>query len=304
MDENMLLSFAPNSIKNLKTIAQIFDLTGKVAIVTGGASGLGYNVVNRLAEAGAKVVIVGRNKKKNEKAVGEFAALGYDVSSFSGDVSSVADCYASVDYAVEKYGSVDILVTCAAVFSRRSFIDVDEELYDQTLGVCTKGEFFMAQAAARQMIRQGRGGKIVLVTSLAYKVLGMPKMAMQPHYDTAKGAIISMTKTIAQNLGQYGIQVNCISPGAMMTSGAATSNDGGLYGEEFVKKSMAVRELNIGAPFTRNPDEVALMAFVLCTHCSDFMQGTIVDVDGGADLSFQEDPWSYTLEGCIPGPKV
>lgn len=305
MDEKMIANLARDISRNNLPIDMLLNLTGKTAVVTGGASGLGYSIVSRLAEAGAAVVIVGRNEGKNQKAVAEFKEIGYRVAAFAGDVSKVEDCYAAVDFAVQTFGSVDIAVTNAAVFSRSAFVDVTEEMYDRTIDICTKGQFFMAQAAARQMIKQGRGGKIVLTASLARRSAGMPLLAFQPHYDVAKGAIPNMAKTLAQNLKQYNIQVNCVSPGAMMTVGALTSTQGAekVYGEKYISRNKEIQAMNIGAPFSSNPDEVARMVYIMCTRFSDFMQGAVVDVDGGSDLSFQTDPWSYTLEGCIPGPQ-
>ena len=303
MDAQTIYSMAEKSTLGLRSLQEVFfnDMAGKVAIVTGGATGLGYNIVNRLAESGVRVVIASRKESTGKKAEAEFNANNLEVKWFQTDVSKVSDCYAVVDYAVEQYGKVDIVITNAATWSMYSFLDMPESAFDEVINIDLKGEYFIAQAAARIMVKQKIKGKIVFISSVAHKGSDTPKMGMMTHYNAAKGAVVSMTKGIAKELRQYGISVNCVAPGAMLTAGAITNASEAvvLYGQEFVEeRGKYGREV----PMVMNPDEIALVAFAMCTSMSDFIVGETIDVDGGSMFSFQAKPWSYTVEGCIPGP--
>ncbi|MBQ6390356.1 MAG: SDR family oxidoreductase [Eggerthellaceae bacterium] len=299
----MIAGLAKNSTQNLRSLSEVFcsDMAGKVAIVTGGATGLGYNVVNRLAEAGVKVVIASRDEGRGKEAEEAFRAKGYEVTWKHTDVTLVKDCYEVVDFAVKTYGKLDIAVTNAAVWNMYSFLDMPEEVFDNVLATDMKGEYFLAQAAARVMVEQKIKGKIVFISSVAHKGSDCPGVAMMTHYNAAKGAVVSMTKGIAKELHQYGISVNCVAPGGMFTRGALTNGGeaASFYGAELMEdRGKYGRE----TPSAMNPDEVALVVFALCTDMSNFMVGETVDVDGGSMWSFQKQPWSYTVEGCIPGP--
>lgn len=303
MDSKTILNMAVKSTEQINSLSEIFstNMAGKVAIVTGGATGLGYNIVNRLAEAGVSVVIASRKENTGKKAEEDFRSKNQEVKWFHTDVSKVSDCYAVVDYAVKEYGKIDIVVANAATWSMYSFLDMSEDAFDAVINTDLKGEYFIAQAAARAMVEQKIKGKIVFISSIAYKGSDAPKVGMMTHYNAAKGAIVSMTKGIAKELRQYGISVNCIAPGGMLTAGAFTNNSEAvaLYGKELAEeRSKYGRE----TPMVMNPDEVALVAYAMCTAMSNFIVGETIDVDGGSMLSFQAKPWSYTIDGCVPGP--
>lgn len=303
IDAQAIYSMAEKTTLDLRSLQEVFskDMSGKVAIVTGGATGLGYNIVNRLAEAGVKVIIASRKESTGKKAEAEFNSRELDVKWFQTDVSKVSDCYAVVDYTVEQYGRVDIVVGNAATWSMYSFLDMPEKAFDEVLNIDLKGEYFIAQAAARIMVKQKIKGKIVFISSVAYKGSDAAKIGMMTHYNAAKGAIVSMTKGIAKELRQYGISVNCIAPGGMLTSGAMTNavEAISLYGEELGNDRS---KYGSETPMVMNPDEIALAVFAMCTAMSNFIVGETIDVDGGSMFSFQAKPWSYTVEGCIPGP--
>ena len=300
----MIANLTLGNVMQAKSLTEVFtNLQDKVAIVTGGASGLGYNVVNRLSEAGAKVVIASRNEAKGKKAEAEFRGRGREVSWFKTDVSIVSDCYAVVEYAEKTYGKVDILVANAATWSMFSYVDMPEEEFDHVMSIDLKGEYFMGQAAARSMIRNQVKGKIVFISSAARHGSDTAKIGMMTHYNAAKGAISSMTMGVAKELRQYGISVNCVAPGGMLSEGALSNNN-----RAFANYSMALAAEMQGAgaetPIAMNPDEVALAVFAMCTDMANFMVGETIDVTGGVTLSFQQKPWSFTMEGGIPGPKA
>lgn len=296
-------TLARNSLQSLASLEEIFcrSLEGKVAIVTGGATGLGYNIVNRLCEAGAKVVIASRNETRGNRAVLDFKERGYEASWVRTDVRSVKDCYNAVDFAVQKYGKLDILVANAAGWSNYAYLDVPEEVFDRVIETDLKGAYFMGQAAARVMVRDKIKGKIVFVSSAAHLGEGQMGICMNTFYIAAKAGVAAMTKGIAGELRQYGINVNCIAPGGMLSAGVFTegSEAPALYGEAYAEVKMKHRG---ETPLAMNPDMVALTAFALCTPMADFMVGETVNVNGGVLMNIQEKPFSFTVEGCVPGP--
>lgn len=155
------------SVAKIPSLADAFvnSMKGKTAIITGGVTGLGYNVTNRLAEAGANVVIASRSPQKGEKAEKEFQERGYEVSFCPTDVTDVEACRRAVAFAEEKYGQVDILVANAATWSMYSYLDMPENEFDTVMDCDLKGEYFMGQATTRSMVKNKVPGKIVFVSS-------------------------------------------------------------------------------------------------------------------------------------------
>lgn len=294
MDKDLLFYMSSDTLEELKPINQVFDLKGKVAVVTG-TVGLALNVINRLAECGAKVVCGGRTEvwgNMVEEAMGE---KGYDVSYLQTDVRKVNDCYALTEYAEKTYGTVDIVVPAAATWGPRAFVDMQEEEWDDIIDTDLKGQYFTVQAAVQSMIRGGKGGKVVTIASVAHRADDMIKVAMMTNYNAAKAGVLGMTKGIAKELKQYGINVNCVAPGGMVTPGAIMNSvkSSELYGEDW---DHDVHTYGSATPIASTPDEVALMIVTMCTDVSDFMYGQVIEVDGGSQFSFQAQPWSYTLE--------
>lgn len=295
---------ARNTLAQCAPLPEVFcGLGGKVAIVTGGATGLGYNVVNRLCEAGAKVAIVSRNAERGAAAVADFAAKGYDTTFIETDVQSIDACYAAVDATVEKYGNVDILVTAAAAWDEQAYLDVTEQTFDAVVDTDLKGSFFMGQAVARNMVANKTKGKIVFISSAAHLGEGPRGAGMNSYYQAAKAGVVGLTTGAASELMQYGINVNCVAPGGMLTHGCfhwGVANSM-AYGQEYMALKGEMRGID-PVPVAMNPDQVALVVYALCTPMSNFMHGAIVDVNGGALLNAQRKPLSTNVEGCIPGP--
>lgn len=299
-----LNELAHKSVQSLASLNDVFctALQGKTAIVTGGATGLGYCIVNRLCEAGANVVIASRNELRGKKAEKEFCDRGYHVRWTQADVSRVASCYDVVAFAEKTFGPVDILVANAAGWASYAYLDVPEDVFDHVVDTDLKGAYFMGQAAARSMVRNQTKGKIVFISSAAHLGEGQKGICMNSFYIAAKAGVSAMTRGIASELHQYGIGVNCVAPGGMLSHGACTqgSEAAALYGEEYVKTSLSHRGQS---PLATTPDQVALAVFALCTSMSDFMVGETIDINGGTLMNMQEKPFSFTVEGCIPGPK-
>lgn len=297
MDKEALFEMSADSLEDIEPFEELTDLTGKVAVVSGSV-GLALFVVNRLAELGAKVVFGARTEEWGEMAVEALEDLGRENVVYKKfDTRSAGECAELIAFAEETFGPVDICVPVAATWQARAFLDMDEELYDDIIDTDMKGQYFLVQSAARSMVKAGNGGKIVTIASVAYRGQDMAKLAMMTPYNAAKAGVIGMTRGIAKELKQYGINVNCVAPGGMVTPGAIANciDTVAKYGEEWQHDQMTLSD----APVAPTPDMMARMIVAMCTHLSDFMYGSVVDVCGGAGLSFQEKPWSYTMEGGL-----
>jgi NAD(P)-dependent dehydrogenase (short-subunit alcohol dehydrogenase family) len=295
VDKESLFYMSSDSLEDLKPMKEVFDLNGKVAVVTG-TVGLALFIINRLAECGAKVVFGGRTEEWGKMAEETLKDKGYEVSYLRTDVRKVDDCYALTEFAEKTYGTVDIVVPAAATWGPRAFVDMKEEEWDDIIDTDLKGQYFTVQAAVRSMIRGGKGGKVVTIASVAHRGDDMIKLAMMTNYNAAKAGVVGMTKGIAKELKQYGINVNCVAPGGMLTPGAMMNSikTSALYGGEW---DHDVHTYGIATPMSSTPDEMALMIVAMCTDISNFMYGQLIEVDGGSQFSFQEKPWSYTMDG-------
>ena len=297
MDKESLFEMSSDSLEDVEPLSELMDLTGKVAVVSGSV-GLALFVVNRLAECGAKVVFGARSQEWGDMALEALHDLGREDIAFKQfDTRKIDECQALVQFAEETYGPVDICIPVAATWQARAFLDMDEELYDEVVDTDMKGQYFLVQAAARSMVKAKHGGKVVTIASVAYRGEDMTKLAMMTHYNAAKAGVIGMTRGIAKELKQYGINVNCVAPGAMVTPGAIANcmETTERYGAEWQSDQMSLSD----APVAETPDMMARVIVTMCTGISDFMYGKVIDVDGGAGLSFQEKPWSYTMEGGL-----
>lgn len=168
MDEEMMFEMSAGSLEGLPSVGEMFDLTGKVAVVSG-TIGLALSVIYRLASCGAKVVFGARRETVGQMAEKRLREMGLDVRFHKLDVSSVESCREIVAFAEQTYGTVDIVVPVAAAFFARAFVDIKESEYDRIVDVDQKGQYFLVQAAARSMIRGKKGGKVVTVASVAYR---------------------------------------------------------------------------------------------------------------------------------------
>lgn len=235
------------SIGRPQAFETLLSLHGKVALVTGGSRGIGKQVVARLAQAGAKVVFTGRGLPALEAVAKEFIGMGYDVACFQSDISIVADSRKAVEFTVNKYGRLDILVNNAASFPFSTGLSMTEDTWDKCFTVDSKGNFFLAKLAAEEMIREGHGGRIINFLSTAALNPTSPLIA----YGAAKQAVWYFTQTLAQELAPYQITVNAATPGATMTEEriAAFGGDTAQM-QEFVEKS-GNTGMNISAQFEK-----------------------------------------------------
>lgn len=251
----------------------MFDLTGKVALVTGASRGIGRGVALCLAKAGADVVVnyVGNIEGANQ-TVSEVAALGRRAVAIKADVSKKAEVVGLVDEAVKQMGKINILVNNAGVLSFAPFLELTEEEWDRIIDVNLKGQFLVAQAVAKHMTETGVKGKIINVASIASGQIGVgyPTLA---HYCASKGGVVAMTEAMSLELGPLGINVNCIAPGAIDTDMIK-----GMKADEKVMAGMMAR---LSIKRVGLPEDIGAMAVFLASEESSYCSGATFYVDGG-----------------------
>jgi 2-deoxy-D-gluconate 3-dehydrogenase len=248
---------------------KLFDLTGKVAIVTGGNGGIGLGMARGLAQAGAAVVVAGRNAAKSEGAVKELQALGAKATAVEVDVRRPASCRAMIQAAVARFGRLDILVNNAGTNIRKQPQDYTLEEYATVLETNLTSAFVCCQAAYPEMVRAG-GGKIVNIGSMM-SIFGASFTAP---YAASKGGIVQLTKALATAWAKDNIQVNAVLPGWIDTdlTRQARQQVAGLH-ERVLARTPAGR--------WGTPDDHAGIAVFLASPASDFVTGTAIAVDGG-----------------------
>lgn len=261
------------------TIAQLIDLKGKAALVTGGAMGIGKSVSTRLAEAGAAVMIGDVNQEEGRKTADELKALGYRAAFVPLDISKMEDIQSTAASMVDIFGSFDILVNNAGIFPFAPLATITESLWDKTLDINLKGAFFMAQAAARQMVAAGKGGRIINIAS----VDGLHPTGNLIHYDSSKGGMIMMTRSLAVELGHNGILVNAVAPGGIQTPGAAQGSAAFTKNMTPEQLKAMVDNFNAKIPLGRqgDPDEIARAVLFFASNLSNYVTGETLVVDGG-----------------------
>ncbi|MDR6852850.1 2-deoxy-D-gluconate 3-dehydrogenase [Sphingomonas sp. BE123] len=243
-----------------------FDLTGRVAVVTGANTGIGQGIALALAQAGADIAAVGRSAAT--ETVEKVRALGRKAEIISADLSSIEPVGRIVDETVDKLGGLHILVNNAGIIRRNDAVDFTEEDWDAVMDTNLKSVFFLCQAAARHMIPNG-GGKIINIASMLTFQGGI----RVPSYTASKSGVGGLTKLLANEWASKGITVNAIAPGYI-----ATNNTDALQKDETRNRQILER---IPAARWGDPADLGGAAVFLASRASDYVQGHILAVDGG-----------------------
>ncbi len=270
------------------TLAPRGDLTGKVAIVTGGSQGIGLAIAQKLAAEGARVVIASRRAGPAQQAVDGILAEGHEAMAIATDVRSSADVAELVDAAVTRFGALDIVVNNAGVSTRRAAPEEFPEVeLDAILDTNLKGAFLLSVAAARTMIPR-RQGVIVNIASIA----GVAPVGLEAMYCASKAGMIGMTQALARDWGEHGIRVHAVAPGyvesamnrpireiatRLQESGASPVSAGEAFARDLVQGITARTPLGrFGLP-----EEVAEVVAFLASDRARYMTGAVTMVDGG-----------------------
>jgi len=255
----------------VRSVPQLFDLIGKVAIVTGGGSGLGRQMASALAEAGADLVLCARKVERCEETAADVERLGRRALALPCDVRDPAQVEEVVRSAVAELGRIDILVNNAGTSWGAAPEDVPREGWQKVLDVNLTGTFQFAQQAGRVMIEQGGGGKIVNVASVA-AFRGAPQAAMNAiAYNASKGGVVALTIDLAVKWAPHGINVNAIAPGWFPTEMSGSTIEAG--------RDAFLRRIPLGR-FGGDDDLKGTVVF-LASAASDYVTGQTLLVDGG-----------------------
>jgi 2-deoxy-D-gluconate 3-dehydrogenase len=244
----------------------LFDLTGKTAVVTGGSTGLGQGMALGLAEAGADIVLV--DYVESTETAQKITALGRKALPVVANLMEMSSIPAVMEKTIAQFGKVDILINNAGIIRRADAIDFTEKDWDDVMLLNSKTIFFLAQAAAKDMMKRNYG-KIISTASL----LAFQGGIRVPSYAASKGAVAQITKALANEWGKSGININAIAPGYM-----ATNNTKALR-EDVVREKAIVDRIPAGRWGT--PDDLKGAAVFLASHASDYINGHILVVDGG-----------------------
>jgi 2-dehydro-3-deoxy-D-gluconate 5-dehydrogenase len=259
-------------------LKQVIDLSGKTAVITGGAMGIGYGIAYRLAEAGANTVIADMKMAAAQAAVDRLKAKGWKATAVQTDVSSQEDAQRMIATAVKTFGSVDILVNDAGIYPSVPVMELTVQDFERILAINLKGVFLCTKAAAAQMIKQGRGGKIINITSVDAV---HPSSVGLATYDASKHGVWGFTKNVALELAPHRIWVNAIAPGGVNTPGTGA---GGPVSKE-MQAIMAPFMAKIPMKRMGEPDDIGKAALFLASDLSSYMTGSQVVVDGGVLLA-------------------
>ena len=251
---------------------ELFDLKNKTAIVTGGAAGIGFSSAQRLAEAGASVVIADLVPDIGQKKTQELTDSGFKAAFVKCDVTQEPEVANMVDFAVKTFGGLDIIVNNAGAYPNRPFTEMDADFWDKVMTLNMKGVYLCCYHATKQMIKQGKGGNIINITSAS---ASHPTAGLSA-YDSSKSGIWMFTRTLATEMAPHKIWVNSVSPGPIHTEGTSSPEDV-AFNQSRLHRLLMHR---IG-----RPDEIANVVLFLASPASSFITGGDISAEGG---------WTFT----------
>lgn len=257
-----------------------FSVTGLNTIVTGGAMGIGRGIVARFAEGGANVLIADLDEEVSASTAAQLSNQPGRVVAQQVDVSSADACESAVQRCVAEFGSIDVLVNDAGIYPISPVLEMTEALFDRVIAINLKGLVLMCQAAGRQFVQQGKGGRIVNIGSIDSIHPSSPGLAA---YDASKGGVLMFSKNFALEMAPHGVNVNVIAPGGVTTEGTAAP----LKGMTAEQMEMMMAEFSKKIPLGRmgEPDDIAGPAIFLASPAARYITGALVVVDGGRLLA-------------------
>jgi 3-oxoacyl-[acyl-carrier protein] reductase len=242
-------------------------LQGKVALITGSATGIGNAVARLFAQHGASLLLIDRNQPPNEATAAELERNGVKVRAVGLDLRDRPAIDAAVASAIDYFGSIDILVNNAGIYPRKAFLETSEQEWDEMQAVNLKSMFHMTQAVLPGMMLR-RSGKIVNISSVTFH-LGVANLV---HYVASKGGVIGLTRALARETGDHDVHVNCVTPGAVLVEAekAVVSDEqvNAFVAEQCLKRRIL-------------PIDIARVCLFLSSELSDGMTGQVLNVDGG-----------------------
>ena len=278
-----------DNLNEMPSLADVFGVKGKVAIVTGGSSGLGFNVTARLLQGGANVVMASFDPAEENNALGVLETKGYGpdrVQFCLTNVTNEDDLQNLIKFTDETFGSIDILVTCAAVWSYAQIYNLPKAEFEKAVGVNLTGTFLTVKHISKYMIDHEIPGKMCLVSSNC-AWLPYPTFGGYAHYAASKGGVLSLTIEAARELKRYGICVNTVAPGGMATEGA-TKNlvvDGlSEEDEDELYDGISTPQLDE----IKSVDSVARVVYAMCTDFTDGITGEKIVPDNGMTHNIQK----------------
>ena len=257
-----------------RTTQQLFDLTGKIALVTGGSRGLGLQMAHALGEAGAKIMLSSRKAEDLEQAAAQLQAAGIDARWIAADCGKEEDIRRLADETLQRMGDVHILVNNAGASWGAPAEDHPVAAWDKVMNLNIRGYFILSQHIAKHSMIPKKSGRIINIASIA-GLNGNPKGMNTIAYSTSKGAVVNFTRTLAAEWGQYNINVNAICPGFFMTKLA-----------EGLIKSLGEEKMASHAPLNRLGDEEDLKGITLlfASDAGKHITGQWLAVDGGVSV--------------------
>jgi len=248
------------------------SFAGKVALITGGTSGIGLATGRKLLAQGATVALIGSQLEKGQAILAELATYGAKVCFIQGDISQVSQCQGVVEQVVTKLDRLDIVINSAGIYREKAIDEVSEEEFDQMMNINIKGTYFMCKYAL-PYLRQGGGGAIINVSSDA----GINGNCLCTTYCASKGAVTTFTKALSLEAIHYGIRVNCVCPGDVDTPMLQEQLSGVDKPEEYLRDMASLYPIGRIA----QPQEIANVICFLASDGASFVNGAVWSVDGG-----------------------